>query len=307
MFDRIALLKNMLTVALRNAQLYNSVPRLSLRGKVANIKGLPFKKILTGTGIAAVLAVLLGIIRPTEKCPGKFSVQPRQKYIIFSKVDGMVSRVISDPAAVINKGDTLLVFDSEELENSLIKEKNKALVIKQNLGYLKQNSKHSDYHTKRLELDLSEIQIESLSRKIRESVVQSPVKGRLSNNDIKNLPGQKFSKGMQLFEIIAMGDVELKLYISEKKISAVKPGQKCFFRLPAFPGKTFEGKVKQVGFDTKEEGDAVNFPVIVIVSDSSARLLPGMSGRGKVLTLKRSLLSIIAEKPVSYLRYKFWL
>ena len=98
-FDRVSILKNMLTVALRNAQLYNSVPALSIFGAGSKDKKSNLKKI----GIAALVLVAFMVASHFIKLPyqikGKFEIQPQQKYLIYSSLDnGLVSSVLADPS-----------------------------------------------------------------------------------------------------------------------------------------------------------------------------------------------------------------
>ncbi len=307
MSDRISLLKNMLTVSLRNAQLYNSVPRFSLKGKFASAKKLYFKKAGIIAAGGAVLLLGLGIIRMTEKIPGKCEILPQKKNMLYARVDGMVERVSADPYKPIHKGDTLLQFNTDEFEKNLSKEMNRMVVLQQTMGTLVQQAKYADYHAKQLEYKQAQLEVFSLKRMISESTVQSPVNGRLVNDKIRNLPGQRFSKGSELFEVLDLEHLEMKVYLPEKKINNISTGQLCLVRVPAFPGKTFKGTVKQVVFDKKEEDKNIYFPVMVEINDSLPGILPGMSGRAKIVTQPRSLLKILMEKPLSYLIYKFWL
>ncbi len=306
-FSRIELLKNMMTVALRNAQLYNTVPSLSVFNSLTGGKRFSLRKIGITVSVLISAALVLWFIRPPYNVSGKFEIQPQQKYVLYSSLDNaVVSAIQVDPAEQITKGDTLLFFDNKDLHQDLFNKENDMVMLKQTIGTLRQQQKHSEYHTKRLELKKAELEATSLRRKISQSYVTAPVNGRLMNDDITNLVGQRFSKGDELFEIIPTGTMRLKLLVPEREIFRIKNGQPCNFRVPAFPGRTFSGEVQQLAFDVENE-ESIFYPVLVTVHDSSSLLLPGMSGKGKIKTEKRSLLSRLLSKPREYLAIKLWL
>lgn len=305
--DRIALLKNMLTVALRNAQLYNSVPSLSVFKSFTGNKKFSLKNIGIAAAVLLVLSATLWAIRPVYQVKGKFELQPRQKYMLYSNLDNaLVSEIAVDPSIPVAKGDTLLQFDNTDLKINLKNKNNDIILLKQKMGSLRQQQKHSEFHTKRLELEKAQLEAASLIRKIDESYVLSPVPGKIINEDIKNLLGRRFSKGDELIEILKTGDMQCKLYISENDINKIQKDQVCRFRVPAFPGKTFTGTVQQITYTIKDE-EKVLYPVIIKIDESSPLLLPGMSGQGKIATEKRSLLSRLLSKPREYIAIKLWL
>ncbi len=306
-FDRVAILKNMLTVALRNAQLYNSVPSLSIFKPSLKDKKFSVKKISLITLFIVAVGFALWAIKLPYQIKGKFEIQPQRKYIIYSSLDNaLIAKITSDPSKPVQKGDTLLHIDNIKLKQDLINKKNDIQILRQKLSLLKQQSKYSEYHTKRLELKKAELEAASLNRKIKDSYVISPVNGCIINDEINNLTGRRFNKGDELFEIIKTGNTQLKLEIVESDINRIKKGQICKFRVPAFPGKTFEGEVLQVAYDVKNE-DKVYYPVLVRILNAPPTLLPGMSGQGKIETEKQSLLTSLLSKPREYIAIKLWL
>jgi transcriptional regulator with GAF, ATPase, and Fis domain len=305
--ERLAILKNIMTVALRNAQLYASVPSLSLFGKSGGKRRLTLKTGLIGLGAASVVIALSGLIKLPSFAVGTFEVLPQQKYMLYSRVDnGVVAQVRGDPSRPVVQGDTILTFDTEELVKQVQNKQSDIVQLQQKMDALRQQSKFSDYSARELDVQKLRLELRTLLQSIDDSYVIAPVDGIFANADIRNLTGRRFSRGDELVEIIQSGSMQLQLFVPERDITGIKPGQRCAFRVPAYPGRTFHGVVTQIAFDVKKE-NGVCFPVMVAVDNADIRLLPGMSGKGKIKTAPRTLLSGLLAKPREFLATKFWL
>ncbi len=304
--ERIGILKNMLTVALRNAQLYHSVPKVSVWEAWNKAKQVPLKKYLIIFSLLVSLFGLLGVIKPLQKIAGKIEIKPSQKYLLYTSVEGQVKEVTSQKEE-IKKGDVLIFFDTEDLEQTLEKQKSKRETLKQAIASLKLESKYSELHLKKIEEQQALLAIESTKRKLKDSEVKSPVDGYFINEEIYNLKDRRFKKGDELVEILAKGNSTLEWLVSEKEIFKIEPGQTLFFRVPAYPSKVFKGRVKQITYETVENEEEVYYPVLIKLEEAYPELKPGMTGWGKVKMEKESLLYGLFAKVRDYLSYKYWL
>jgi transcriptional regulator with GAF, ATPase, and Fis domain/multidrug efflux pump subunit AcrA (membrane-fusion protein) len=305
--ERLSILRNIMTVALRNAQLYASVPSLSLFKKSGKAGWLPLKTAIIATAALIALVAALGLARLPYNVAGSFEIQPQQKYMLYTRVDaGVVKQVFADPSRPVLKGDTLLAFDIDELVKQRLNKRNDILQLQQKMEGLKQQSRYADFYARELELQKLQLELVGLNRAIENSYIRSPVDGMFATGDIRNLVGRRFSRGDELVEIIPTGALQLRLFIPEADILRILPNQRCVFRVPAYPGKTFRGTVTQIAFDVNKES-GVSFPVLVTVDNADIRLLPGMSGKGKIRTGPRSLLVRLLAKPRELLATKLWL
>jgi multidrug efflux pump subunit AcrA (membrane-fusion protein) len=298
----------MMTVALRNAQLYSAVPSLSVWGRFRFLRNIPRRIAVSGAVAVAAAAAVLSLMKIDFTVNGTFEAMPRQKYVLYAAVDqAVVSRVVADPARPTGRGDTLLLFNTDEITQGILRERNTAAMLQQAMSTLNQQGDYGQLNTKALELKQARLTLASLERKLVESTVTAPVAGRFSSNDLQNFTGRKFNRGDQLVEIIPDGDGTLRLLVPEKHVNRVVAGQECRFRVPAYPGVTMRGVVRQVTYDTEGENGSVTFPVIVDVAGAGRPLLPGMSGKGKITVGSRSIMAALLDRPISFLAEKLWL
>ena len=101
-----------------------------------------------------------------------------------------------------------------------------------------------EYEIKQLEANIKEIQFNEATTNLR-----SPVKGRVFNLSAIST-GYAATLGETLLNIVPDGEVEAKIYISNKDIGFVKPNMDAEIRLDAFPFTQYgslKGKVLSIG------------------------------------------------------------
>lgn len=87
---------------------------------------------------------------------------------------------------------------------------------------------------------------EAIAKKnLAEATLQAPVAGHIARRMVE--PGVMVAAGQPVFEIAAMDPMEVSVGVPETDIRLVKLGQKADVKVPALPGRTFEGVVKVVG------------------------------------------------------------
>jgi HlyD family secretion protein len=89
----------------------------------------------------------------------------------------------------------------------------------------------------------------------------------------------------QLFLIANdLSQMQILASVDESDIGAITEGQDVRFTVQAYPNQHFTGQVKQVRLQSKTTENVVNYTVVVLVSNSSGKLLPGMTATLDFLT-----------------------
>ena len=71
--------------------------------------------------------------------------------------------------------------------------------------------------------------------------------------------------------------LEIWASVNEADIARVRPDQAAQFTVDAFPGKTFDGRVRQVRLNAQMTQNVVTYTVVVTVDNSNEKLLPYMT------------------------------
>ena len=111
------------------------------------------------------------------------------------------------------------------------------------------------------------------------SGIRSPVSGVVVSRQVD--VGQTVAASFQtptLFQIAHdLTQMQIDTSVAEADIGSIAVGQTARFTVDAFPGRRFEGKVKQVRLNPTNQQNVVTYNVVVAVSNPDLVLLPGMT------------------------------
>jgi RND family efflux transporter MFP subunit len=99
-----------------------------------------------------------------------------------------------------------------------------------------------------------------------------------------------------LVTVAQIDTVNVGLDVSETDLARVKPGQPVLFHIDAYPGRTFNGTVSEVGFAADPRVRV--FRVKVAISNREHLLKPGMFARGEVTTATHDRALVIPRDAV---------
>ena len=124
---------------------------------------------------------------------------------------------------------------------------------------------------------------------VERTQIRSPVTGIVIKRSVE--VGQTVAASLQapeLFVIAAnLNDMQVETSIDEADIARVRAAQKVNFTIDAFPGRSFEGAVKQVRKAAVSAQNVTTYTVVVAFSNPGASLLPGMTANVRIVTETR--------------------
>jgi len=119
--------------------------------------------------------------------------------------------------------------------------------------------------------------------------IRSPVNGIVIKRSVE--VGQTVAASLQapeLFVIAAnLDDMQVETAIDEADIARIRNAQKVSFTIDAFPGRSFDGTVKQVRKAAVSAQNVTTYTVVVGFANPGAGLLPGMTANVRIVTDSR--------------------
>ena len=116
--------------------------------------------------------------------------------------------------------------------------------------------------------------------------IRSPVNGVVIKRSVD--VGQTVAASLQAPELFIIArnlqDMQVEASIDEADISRVRPEQKVNFTIDAFPGRSFEGRVRQIRKAAVSSQNVVTYTVVVGFSNPGSMLLPGMTANVRIVT-----------------------
>ncbi len=120
---------------------------------------------------------------------------------------------------------------------------------------------------------------EKLSRKhLADATLCSPVSGFISKRSIE--AGDTASAGRPVFEIVQLDSVEVNVGVPETDIHLVRIGEKAEIKIPALPGKSFEGMVRVL--DVSADQGTRTYMARISVKNPGHELRIGMVAEARI-------------------------
>lgn len=119
--------------------------------------------------------------------------------------------------------------------------------------------------------------------------ITSPVNGIVIKRTVER--GQTVAASLQAPELFViaqnLSDMQVDTSIDEADVGRIRAGQKATFTVDAFPGRTFEGTVRQVRKAATNVSNVITYVAVVNFDNADGRLLPGMTANVRVVTEQR--------------------
>ena len=124
---------------------------------------------------------------------------------------------------------------------------------------------------------------------LRNTDIKSPVNGVVVQRNVEL--GQTVAASLQAPELFRIAEdlrqMEIAANIDETDVGRVRPGQRATFSVNAYPGRSFEGRVKQVRLGSQTVQNVVIYATIVSIENPLLELLPGMTANLRIETDRR--------------------
>jgi HlyD family secretion protein len=150
-------------------------------------------------------------------------------------------------------------------------------VAQANLAAVSAQVQQREAAVRQIEVDLSN------------SEIKSPVNGVIVQRNVEL--GATVAASLQAPVLFLIADdlsrMEIAANIDETDIGRIKPGQRVTFTVNAFPGRTFDGVVKQVRLGSQNVQNVVIYTTIISIENPRRELLPGMTANLRVETERR--------------------
>lgn len=119
--------------------------------------------------------------------------------------------------------------------------------------------------------------------------IKSPVSGIVIKRAVER--GQTVAASLQSPELFViaqnLSDMQVDASIDEADVGRIRTGLKATFTVDAFPGRSFEGEVRQVRKSAQNVANVVTYVAVVRFSNNAGQLLPGMTANVRIVTDRR--------------------
>lgn len=205
--------------------------------------------------------------------------EPFQEMMFPSEVGGKVIRVLVDEGSYVRIGQTLAVIrgDSQSIDltaaqaayqNAMTDNQRYENALKSG-GVTQQQVDAS-----RLQLKNAKAQLDQAKLRVGDMNIRATINGVVNQRLVE--PGSYVSPGTNMFEIVNVSSLKLRVEVDESQIVRYKVGDNIKVTASVYPDKEFVGKIT---FIAPKATASLNFPVDIQVSNSAGNeLKAGMYG-----------------------------
>jgi multidrug efflux pump subunit AcrA (membrane-fusion protein) len=114
--------------------------------------------------------------------------------------------------------------------------------------------------------------------------------------DLEKAEGAPLSMGQALFEIAPLDAMVVEFAVPEEDIAHVREGMTVRFRLDAYPGRQWEGRIDRIHPRAEQREQQQVFVAQLAMENPAQLWKPGMSGRAKIVAPHRPLGWVLLHK-----------
>lgn len=247
-------------------------------------------EIAVNTEIAAASAINLDF-----SANGTFAAN--QDLILSAENAGRVTRILVDEGSRVRRGQVVARIDADLLNVDVETAKANYQSAVRDLERYESSFKtggvtKQQLDNARLVVQTSRTKLQSANIKSGDANIKAPISGIINKRFVEQ--GSYVNPGMQLFEIVDVSKLKLKVTANENQVVNLKTGDKVSIKSNVFPGVSFSGRI---GFIAPKADNSLNFPVEIEVNNSTGgQLKAGMYGtavfdfpqQNSALTIPRS-------------------
>ena len=193
-----------------------------------------------------------------------------QDLTLLSEVSGRITRILVQEGTRVSRGQILAHVDSEYL--TLDQQAAEDALQKLKTDQERYKSSFETGGVTKAQLDEIELQLrnaenrlQQANRRVQDAHIKAPINGIINRRDIEL--GAYVSQSTELFEIVDVSRLKLRVTANETQVGNLKVGDKVSISSTVFPDKEFTGTIN---FIAAKSDNTLNYPVEIIVDNNDA-------------------------------------
>ncbi len=233
-----------------------------------------------GNGAIAVNIATVSKTVPELDFNANGTFAPIQELNFLSENAGRVKAIYVKEGSRVSKGQVLAKIDAEIINTD--RETAEATYQNALRDEARYNSSFKTGGVTQQQLDQAKLatqnaklRLQASQRRLSDANIKSPINGIVNKKYIE-VGAFVTAQGTQLFELVDVSKLKLKVNVNESQVANLKVGDKVAIQSTVFPDDKFTGKIS---FIAAKADDALNFPIeIEVENNTKSSLKAGMYG-----------------------------
>lgn len=226
------------------------------------------------------------------------SLQPKERVTLTAQVNGTVGPINADRGTRVARGHLLTTILAAGVRGQAAgaeasvgaaranaevarrqADASRALFEQGAISELEYQRAAAAYEAANAQVEVAVAQSAGASEQAGRTRITAPFTGVVSSRSVE--AGEAVSPGDPLFQVVNSSTLELSGSIPVDLAQQVRVGQEVTFRLDAYPGRTFEGRVDRV--DPVADAQTRQVGLYVTLPNRNGEIIAGQFARGQVV------------------------
>ena len=282
----LGILTSQITVAIRNARLYQQVPLVNIWQPLMKKREMLAGETLSRWrpyAIKAGLVVLALIVIPWKlRIQSNATVVPADRRMITSEVTGVIRRVAIREGHRVQAGDPLAFLDDSENRMRLGRATTELEIARRQLAEAQARRDPAAASQARLAMELHQTEVILYTEKVKKARLLAPISGAVVTPKVEEKAGQLLNVGQTFCEIVDQDHMAVEMNVPENDISLIRPGARVALKLNSLPTETIIGVAERVSPQTISAEGEQFFVTRALFPNPGGRIRPGMVGQAKI-------------------------
>jgi RND family efflux transporter MFP subunit len=284
--ETLEILASQVTVAVRNARLYQNVPLIKVWQPVAETRQR-WRSVATGRRVDLAMrillaaAVLVAVPWPL-RVEGVARVVPAERRVVTAESEGLAKQVFVHEGDAVPAGAPLAQLDDSEIRVRLEAARSQLALARHDLAQAEERRDLAAGGRARLRMAAAQAEADLESYRLARTRLTAPIAGIVVTPKVEEKIGHLLARGESFCELVDPNQMAADISYPETDAALVKPGANVALKVNAYPVATFRGTVERLATEsTVAEGDQY-FQARAIFPNAEGKLKEDMAGRAKV-------------------------
>ena len=284
--ETLEILASQVTVAVRNARLYQNVPLIRVwqpmvetRQKLRSVSAGRRLELLTRVLLAALVLV---VVPWPLRVDGTAQVVPAERRVVTTESEGVVRQVFVHEGDTVAAGAPLAQMDDSDIRVRLETARAALALAVHDMAEAADRRDMTAAGRARLRMEMAQAAVDLESNKLERARLTAPIAGVVVTPKVQEKTGRLLSRGETFCELVDPNQMAADVLFPETDEPLVKTGARVAMKVNALPMVTFHGRVERLAAQTTVADGQQYFQARAIFDNTEGRLKDEMVGRAKI-------------------------
>jgi RND family efflux transporter MFP subunit len=278
----LSILASQVTVAIRNARLYQEVPLMSVWQPLVERKQKLLSVSATRWLQVGAVALLLIVIPWKMRVTVNATVVPAERREVTSEVERVIRAVPVREGQVVEADAVLAELDDTDDRIRLARAEADLGMARRDLAEAEARRDLALATQARLRMEKHQAEAVLYRERVERARLRAPIAGVVVTPKVEEKVGKLLAAGETFCELVALDRMAVDMNVPETEVALVREQNAVTIKLNTYPADVFRGQVERVSAQTVSAEGEQFFVVRGVFDNPNGQAHPGMAGRAKI-------------------------